>query len=126
MKKNEVTIQVLEDDEVLGQLFLYILRKEGYKVNLSDNLNVDQMEEFPQIFIIDVLLGPINGKDICRAIKNRPETGNIPVIMMSAMADEKQKCLEAGAIGFINKPFELSHIYNTIEMVLKNNAAAVA
>ncbi|HMD00441.1 MAG TPA: response regulator, partial [Ferruginibacter sp.] len=65
--------------------------------------------------IMDMFLSGFNGIDACNDIKHDTQLSSIPLIMMSAHADAKNKCLAAGADDFIAKPFELAELLNKIE-----------
>ena len=77
-------------------------------------------EKTPDIILMDVLMPGIDGFETCRQLKERPETANIPVIMVTSLNDReaKLKGLEAGALDFISRPIDFDEISKKINNLL--------
>jgi len=118
MKKR---IHVLEDDQDIRYIIEFLLKDEGYELQLSSNfaeLKGKLNDALPDLFIIDVMLPDGNGIEICEDLKTDIFTKHIPVIVMSANPDSKEKSVIAGADAYISKPFDLDYVVKRIERLL--------
>lgn len=61
----------------------------------------------------------IDGIDVCTKLRNNAATAEVPVLMMSALANALEDCMEAGATDFIAKPFEMIHFQNKLKSLLE-------
>ena len=78
-------------------------------------------EEKPDLIIMDVMMpGIINGLEATRALKNDPETNDITILMLTVKAQEedRKKGLDAGAAGYLSKPFSPLELIKKVEEVL--------
>ena len=119
MKKR---IHILEDDKDIGYIIEFLLKDEGYELQLSST--VKEMKEklkdsIPDLFILDVMLPDGNGIEICHDLKNDMFTKHIPVIVMSANVNNKKNSEMATPDEYISKPFDLDNIENTIKRLLE-------
>src|SRR5436189_1330315 len=114
MKKK---ILVADDDSSLRDIFKIILAKAGYDIELKEDANEIFKNNFkiPDLFLIDKLLSGVDGLQVCRYLKDNPDTCNIPVVMVSASPDIGVSAIKAGADDFVEKPFELSYLLKVIE-----------
>ncbi len=114
-------IHVLEDDEDIRYIIEVLLKDEGYELQLSSTfkeLKSKLNDSVPDLFILDVMIPDGNGTDICDDLKNDPFTKHIPIIVMSADDQNKQKSLDAGANDYISKPFDIDYIVKRINLQL--------
>src|SRR5258708_12314190 len=84
-------ILVVEDEDSLATLLQYNLQKEGYEVTLAGDgeealLMVD--ERLPDLIVLDWMLPKVSGIEVCRRLRQRNETRNVPVVMLTAPAEE--------------------------------------
>jgi two-component system, OmpR family, alkaline phosphatase synthesis response regulator PhoP len=103
-------ILVIEDEKNILELVRFNLEREGFQViSTMDGTSGLEMarEELPDLIILDVMLPGMNGLEVCRELHQDPATGNIPVVILSARAEELDKVLglEMGADDYIVKPF---------------------
>lgn len=115
-------IHVVEDNEDIRYIVEFFLSDHDYEVQLSATVKdfVSSMENpLPDLYLIDVMLPDGNGLEICRHIKNSGKTRHIPVIIMSAHANEQEVNREGCANDFISKPFDLHHLVAAIEKQLQ-------
>jgi DNA-binding response OmpR family regulator len=114
MKKK---ILIVDDDSGIRDIFSIIFEKAGYSIEVIEDGNIVFQNKFivPDLFLIDRLISGVDGLDICRYLKNNPETNNIPVVMISASPDIGPAALNAGADDYIEKPFDLSYLLNVVE-----------
>lgn len=106
-------VVVIDDVQLNIRLLREILEDEGYKVyGICDNINKDTVEIIasimPDIILLDVMMPGISGYELCQCIKKNKSTQHIPIIMLTALTEKGtiEKAFEAGAQGFLNKPFE--------------------
>ncbi|AMP99188.1 MULTISPECIES: response regulator transcription factor [Pedobacter] len=118
MKKR---IHVLEDDQDIRYIIEFLLKDEGYELQLSSTfaeLKSKLNDALPDLFIIDVMLPDGNGIEICDDLKTDMFTKHIPVIVMSANPESKEKSVTAQADAYISKPFDLDYVVKRIERLL--------
>jgi two-component system alkaline phosphatase synthesis response regulator PhoP len=103
-------ILIVEDDADIANLVKLYLEKAGHVVDVIDSGDAALARlrsEPPDLVILDVMLPGIDGLSICRAVRGRSETKAIPIIIVSARAEESDRIhgLELGADDYIVKPF---------------------
>lgn len=116
-------ILVVDDNVEILEIVEIILKKHGYEILKSprgeDTLN--NIESFsPQVILLDVFLGKVNGIDICKELKANPLTQHIPIIMFSAHSNQKLIFEKCKADDFIAKPFDINNLVAKIETQIKN------
>ena len=120
MKKKVV---VVEDDESITEIIQIILEREGYQtINCRDGYGIfEGTVEIPDVYMIDRQLSGSDGLEICKYLKQRSTTSNIPVIVLSASPGIENIAKSAGADAFIEKPFSKKNLVQTVENVISNN-----
>ncbi len=111
-------ILILEDNTDITSMLQTLLKHSGYAVTCLANgneLESTLRKEKTDLLLLDLLLSEGYGTDYCRSIKTNPEFRHIPVIMMSAFPDVREKCMEAMADDFIEKPFDIHDLVAKIE-----------
>lgn len=117
-------ILVVDDDSGIGEMLKTLLEYYGYEVTVTAKPEDTEkliVEKQIDLVMLDMLISGVNGTDVCRSIRNNPETFETPVIMMSALHDAGIKCREAGADDFIAKPFEMEDLTLKIREVLEKS-----
>ncbi|MDQ6761998.1 MAG: response regulator [Bacteroidota bacterium] len=106
------TILVADDDLAILEAMQMLLEDDGYDVITTANgKDVKKLcGKKPDLVFLDIWMSGIDGKVICRQIKEDPATSEIPVVMFSANRDTKEISLECGADDFILKPFEIKDL----------------
>jgi DNA-binding response OmpR family regulator len=110
-------ILVADDDADILTLVKMTLGMQGFAVDTISNWkDIDErVRQFePDLILLDVSLGGADGRDICKKLKQEPETKHIPVILFSADAEMGESIRNCLAQAFIAKPYELSHFLKTI------------
>jgi two-component system phosphate regulon response regulator PhoB len=103
-------ILIVDDEEDILELLRFNLTKEGYRVVCAasgeDGLKAVQ-EHKPDLIVLDLMLPGMDGLDMCRVIKGKPETSHIPIVMLTAKGEEPDVVtgLEMGADDYVVKPF---------------------
>lgn len=121
MKKR---ILVIEDEEHINELIKFNLENNGYEViSAFDGLKGMELavKEKPDLLLLDVMLPKMDGVEVCNKLKNREDTEDIPIIMLTAKAHETDKVLglEIGADDYMTKPFSTRELLARIKVILK-------
>ena len=118
------SLLVVEDEESLATLLQYNLDKEGFRVAVATDgeealLLID--EGLPDLVILDWMLPKVSGVEVCRRLRARPETRNLPIILLTARGEESDRIrgLDTGADDYIVKPFSMSELAARIRAVLR-------
>ena len=93
-RRMKPTVMIVEDEEALSTLLQYNLDKEGYKVvAASDGEEAVLLvkEVTPDLILLDWMLPGLSGIEICRRLRGRPETRNVPIIMITARGEETDR-----------------------------------
>ena len=103
-------ILAVDDEPHILKLVAFSLKSGGYEVlEATDGLSAIQVAcaEQPDLVLMDVMMPALDGYEACRRLKADPETADIPVIMLTAktQAAEQKTGMDAGASGYITKPF---------------------
>jgi two-component system phosphate regulon response regulator PhoB len=117
-------ILIVEDEDALATLLQYNLEKEGYRTELAGDGEeaLRRIEETPpDLVILDWMLPKISGIEVCRRIRARTETRNLPVIMLTARGEESDRIrgLDTGADDYISKPFSMTELTARVRAVLR-------
>ncbi|MDN3584063.1 response regulator [Mucilaginibacter flavus] len=119
-------ILAVDDDKDILEVLQYILEDSGYEVEtLADGHNLFNTirQHHPDLILLDIMLGGLDGRELCKHLKQGKETHDIPVIMISASHDvSKTKHENGGPDDFIAKPFDIEVLLNSVKRQL--NAAA--
>jgi len=115
---------LIEDEEDIAALIKLQADISGYKLHVEvDGLNglLAIQREKPDLVVLDIMLPGQSGLDVCRKLKNNPETKMIPIIMISAKSEEIDIVLglELGADDYVTKPFSPKVLFSRIRAVLR-------
>jgi CheY-like chemotaxis protein len=122
-------ILVVEDDPSNAMLCTMVLQRAGHKVlNAVDGPGaMDEVHDWtPDALVLDVsLAGPFTGLDVCRALRAEPDTAGVGVLMVSGWAFDSDIAAahEAGADGYLSKPFRPPDLTDALDAVLALAAA---
>ena len=122
------TVLLIEDEQDVLDLVRYNLSKAGHRViEAMDGLAGLRAarEQRPAAVILDLMLPEMGGEDVCRRLKEDTDTAAIPVIMLTAKAEERDRIagLELGADDYMTKPFSPRELVLRLEAVLRRVAA---
>lgn len=118
------TIAVVEDEEALLTLLQYNLEAEGYQVRPLQNgeeAEYDLSLNVPDLVILDWMLPGLSGFELCRRLRNKTATKNLPIIMLTARGEEGERVrgLDVGADDFMIKPFSMPELLARIKALLR-------
>lgn len=117
-------ILVVEDEDALSTLLQYNLEKEGYQVSVAGDGEEALMlaeESTPDLVLVDWMLPKLSGIEVCRRLRNRSETRNVPIIMLTARGEEADRIrgLDTGADDYVVKPFSMTELFARIRAVMR-------
>ena len=116
-------ILVVDDEPDLVETVRFPLEMEGYQVLVSyngeDALNQARTKK-PDLIILDLMLPKLDGYKVCRLLKFDERYKHIPILMLTAKTQEKDKILgkETGADEYITKPFEMDYLMEKVKAYL--------
>ena len=122
-------VMVVEDEPALLTMLRYNLEKEGFRVceamDGEEALTV-LAERNPDLVLLDWMLPILSGIEVCRQIRRKPSTRDLPVIMLTARGEEADKVrgLNIGADDYLTKPFSLPELLARIKALLRRIAPA--
>lgn len=121
---NLPSVLVVEDDAALCTLLQYNLEKEGYQVTVATDGEEALLlteETKPDLVLLDWMLPKLSGIEFCRRLRGRPETRNLPIVMITARGEETDRVrgLDTGADDYITKPFAMNEVLARIRAVLR-------
>ena len=124
-------ILIVEDEPAQGEFLDYNLTSAGYRVSTASDGEEALLlisEEAPDIIVLDWMLPNVSGIEVCRQIKSRTETREIPVIMLSARSEDHDKVrgLELGADDYVTKPYSVSELMARVRSQLRRARPAMA
>lgn len=103
------TILIVDDEPVNIKILVELLRSD-YQIRVASNgekaLQIALSEDRPDLILLDIMMPGIDGHEVCRFIKNNPETQDIPIIFLTAKSqvEDEQKGFNSGAVDYITKP----------------------
>ncbi len=106
------SVLVVEDDDNIAAVLEYILLREGLthqRVATGATALAVMQALRPDLVLLDVMLPEVSGYDLCQSARRDPALNAMRIVMMTASgsANQRSLSLQAGADGFISKPFEL-------------------
>lgn len=121
-------ILVIEDEKDVADLLALNLRKAGFRISVAaDGVNGLQKarEDRPDFIILDLMLPGMPGLEVCKILRSDPSTSEIPILMLTAKADEVDRIvgLEFGADDYVVKPFSPREIGLRIRAILRRSEA---
>ncbi|HZO46179.1 MAG TPA: phosphate regulon transcriptional regulator PhoB [Xanthobacteraceae bacterium] len=120
-------ILIVEDEEALTLLLRYNLEAAGYEVDTvarGDDADVRFKERPPDLVILDWMLPGLSGIEICRRLRARPDTRQLPIIMLTARGEESERVrgLSTGADDYIVKPFSVPELLARVSALLRRSS----
>lgn len=119
-------ILIVEDEEALNLLLRYNLESEGFAVDVverGDEAETRVSENPPDLIVLDWMLPGVSGIEICRRIRAKEETKNIPILMLTARGEETERVrgLQTGADDYVVKPFSLPELLARVQALLRRS-----
>ncbi|MBS7790699.1 phosphate regulon transcriptional regulator PhoB [Roseococcus sp. SDR] len=125
------TILVVEDEAALLALLRYNLERQGFHVEEATDGQealIRIAEAKPDLVLLDWMLPAMSGIEVCRQIRRRPATRDLPVIMVTARTEDQDavRALDTGADDYIAKPFAVEALLARIRALLRRSASVPA
>lgn len=115
MNSTKKKILVADDDAAILDVMKMVLSSEYDVETVRDGSVISRIQEDPpDLVLMDVWMAHLDGRDICRALKQSFTTQDIPVLMISASHNVGRSTKAAGADDFIEKPFDIDVLLNKI------------
>ena len=124
-------ILLVEDDASLVELVSYNLEREGFDVVCTgdgEEALVLAQEEKPDLIILDWMIANLSGIEVCRRLRRAPATANLPIVMLTARAEEADRIrgLETGADDYVTKPFSPRELVARLRALLRRLRPALS
>jgi two-component system alkaline phosphatase synthesis response regulator PhoP len=117
-------IFIIEDEKDIRDLLELYLKREGYGVQSAQDgeagLQRIAKERF-DLILLDLMLPQMDGLEVCRVLKSQPQTADLPLIMLTAKAEESDRIvgLELGADDYITKPFSPREVVARVKALFR-------
>lgn len=118
------TILIVDDSESIREVVSFTLENEGYNVLIAND-GVDALKHFNgkmiDLIVTDLHMPNMNGIELIKEIRNKPDYQRVPILFLTteSQAAKKQEAKEAGATGWIIKPFVPAKLIAAINKVLR-------
>lgn len=124
MTADQPTVLIIEDELAQREVLAYNLEADGFRVIRAENGEEGLLlveEDMPDIIVLDWMMPNLSGIEVCRRLKTRSETRNIPIIMLSARSEEVDKVrgLETGADDYVVKPYSVIELMARVRTQLR-------
>ncbi len=118
------TILIVDDEQDVLDLLVYHLQRAGYKtLTARDGQTALQkaQDQLPALVVLDLMLPEVEGTEVCKRLKADAKTARIPVLMLTAKAEELDRVLglELGADDYVTKPFSPREVVLRIKSILR-------
>jgi two-component system, OmpR family, phosphate regulon response regulator PhoB len=125
------TVLVVEDESALVTLLRYNLERSGYRVleaTDGEEALLVAAEETPDLVLLDWMLPQLSGIEVCRRLRGRQETRNVPIIMLTARSEEADRIrgLDTGADDYLTKPFSMTELMARLRAVMRRIRPSLA
>jgi two-component system, OmpR family, phosphate regulon response regulator PhoB len=122
---------LVEDDKALAELLVWHFTRQEFEVRQTadgEEALLLAEEETPDIVLLDWMIEGISGLEVCRRLRRKPETANVPIIMLTARGEEADRIrgLETGADDYVTKPFSPNELIARVAAVLRRVRPALA
>jgi two-component system phosphate regulon response regulator PhoB len=128
---NRKKLLLVEDDRALAELLIWHFEREDFEVRRTgdgEEALLLAIEDPPDVIILDWMIEGILGLEVCRRLRRRSETANVPIIMLTARGEETDRIrgLETGADDYVTKPFSPRELVARVGAVLRRVRPALA
>jgi two-component system phosphate regulon response regulator PhoB len=122
---------LIEDDKALAELLVWHFERQGFEVRRTadgEEALLLAEETVPDIVIADWMIEGVSGIEVCRRLRRRAATANVPIIMLTARGEEADRIrgLETGADDYVTKPFSPAELVARVNAVLRRVRPALA
>lgn len=123
-----VHIYIVEDDKNIREIEMFALKNSGYVVEEFENAKSffsRTVEKVPDLVLLDIMLPDMDGLEIVKKLRSRPDTVRVPIILVTAKTTEldKVKGLDIGADDYLTKPFGVMELISRVKALLRRSRA---
>ena len=123
-----VHIYIVEDDKNIREIEMFALKNSGYAVEEFENAKSffsRSAEKVPDLVLLDIMLPDMDGLEIVKKLRSRPDTVRVPIILVTAKTTEldKVKGLDIGADDYLPKPFGVMELISRVKALLRRSRA---
>lgn len=123
-----VHIYIVEDDKNIREIEMFALKNSGYAVEEFENAKSffsRSAEKVPDLVLLDIMLPDMDGLEIVKKLRSRPDTVRVPIILVTAKTTEldKVKGLDIGADDYLIKPFGVMELISRVKALLRRSRA---
>ena len=123
-----VHIYIVEDDKNIREIEMFALKNSGYAVEEFENAKSffsRSVEKVPDLVLLDIMLPDMDGLEIVKKLRSRPDTVRVPIILVTAKTTEldKVKGLDIGADDYLTKPFGVMELISRVKALLRRSRA---
>jgi two-component system phosphate regulon response regulator PhoB len=122
---------LVEDDRALADLVTFHFERAGYQVTRTGDgeealILVDEVK--PDVILLDWMIEGISGIEVCRRLRRRPQSANLPILMLTARGEEGDRVrgLDTGADDYVTKPFSPKELVARVAAVMRRVRPALA
>lgn len=124
MKKKDITILLVDDEQDILEIVGYNLSQEGYQIITATNGKeaiVKAKKELPQLIIMDVMMPEMDGMEACKNIRKMPELSNVIITFLTARSEDYSQVagFDAGADDYITKPIKPKLLVSKVKALLR-------
>jgi len=123
-------VLIVEDETAISTLLEYNLQREGFETALAEDGDMALLmasERVPDLILLDWMLPKLSGVEVCRRLRRREATADVPIIMLSARGEEDDRVtgLDIGADDYLVKPFSIPELFARIRALLRRTQSNV-
>jgi two-component system phosphate regulon response regulator PhoB len=123
-------VLIVEDETAISTLLEYNLQQEGFETGLAGDGDLALLmaeERTPDLILLDWMIPKLSGVEVCRRLRRREATANVPIIMLSARGEEDDRVtgLDIGADDYLVKPFSIPELFARIRALLRRTESNV-
>lgn len=116
-------VMIVEDEPSIFNLIETLLRAKGYDVQVAPDGNkaLQSMPDFkPDLVLLDIMIPGVDGLEVCKIVKEHPETKSTKVVMLTSSKSEEamDQAMSAGADWYIAKPFKIDAVIDKVKQLL--------
>ncbi len=123
-------VLIVEDETAISTILEYNLKQEGFETGLAEDGDLALLmteERVPDLILLDWMIPKLSGVEVCRRLRRREATANVPIIMLSARGEEDDRVtgLDVGADDYLVKPFSIPELFARIRALLRRTESNV-
>ena len=120
-------VLIVEDEAPLAEMLRYNFESEGFRVlhaETGEEALILLQEEHPDLVVLDWMLPGVSGIELCRRLRSKSDSRNVPIIMLTARGEETDRIrgLSTGADDYVVKPFSLPELMARVKAILRRTA----